>query len=239
MLSRPHLSVLLAALTSSLFATTAAEAAITFYDTQAAFDAAFPGDTHIDFTSLTPATGTSQVLPGGKVVVGGDTIFADHTLLALADSDPGPGPYGDYKTTFLSAQSIGDELDQITIETPGATALGFDYGSYADFPDFTLTVTLSTGESFTPPEPSDTAQFIGFSSGGTPITSVKISGVYAQGQLGGSVIDLIDISQAGVTVPPPVPEPAEWALMLLGFGLIGATLRRRQTAARPAFAAHI
>ncbi len=239
MFSHPRLSVFLAALTSSLFATTAANAALTFYDTQAAFDAAFPGDTHIGFTSLTPTSGTSQVLPGGKVVVGGDTIFADHTLLALADSNPGPGPYGDYKTTFLSAQSIDDELDLIGISAPGVTALGFDYGSYADFPDFNLTVTLSTGQSFTPLEPSDTARFIGFSSGGTPITSVKISGVFAQGQFGGSVIDLIDISQAGSTLPPPVPEPAEWALMLIGFGLIGANLRRRQATGRPALATHI
>jgi hypothetical protein len=27
--------------------------------------------------------------------------------------------------------------------------------------------------------------------------------------------------------PPPVPEPATWAMMLLGFGLIGFSLRRR------------
>lgn len=28
--------------------------------------------------------------------------------------------------------------------------------------------------------------------------------------------------------PPPVPEPAAWAMMLGGFGLLGATMRRRQ-----------
>ena len=31
--------------------------------------------------------------------------------------------------------------------------------------------------------------------------------------------------------PPPVPEPATWGLMLLGLGLVGATLRRRQAVA--------
>jgi hypothetical protein len=29
---------------------------------------------------------------------------------------------------------------------------------------------------------------------------------------------------------PPIPEPASWAMMIAGFGLAGATLRRRRTA---------
>jgi hypothetical protein len=29
--------------------------------------------------------------------------------------------------------------------------------------------------------------------------------------------------------PTPVPEPASWAMMIAGFGLVGATLRHRQT----------
>ncbi len=33
-----------------------------------------------------------------------------------------------------------------------------------------------------------------------------------------------------------VPEPATWAFMILGFGLIGATIRRRKVARRVAFA---
>lgn len=54
----------------------------------------------------------------------------------------------------------------------------------------------------------------------------------AQGQawLGGAAgaHDLSDLFKAGAT---GVPEPASWALMLSGFGLIGGTLRRRRTMA--------
>ena len=31
-------------------------------------------------------------------------------------------------------------------------------------------------------------------------------------------------------VPPPVPEPASWALMLGGFGAIGGAMRSRRKA---------
>jgi hypothetical protein len=230
-LSKIRSKLALAVLASCFLASTAARAAVTFYGSQAAFDAAFPGDTHIGFTSLAPATGDSVVLPGATTTIGGDTFSSNSTLLALADSDPGPGPYGDYKTTFISSQSIGAANNVLTITTPGVTALGFDYGSYVTFP-LTLTLTLNTGQTFSPADAFDSPQFIGFSSGGATITSITLSGVFAQGQLGGTVIDLIDVSQAGSAPPPPppMPEPADWALMLLGFGVTGASLRRRRAA---------
>lgn len=44
-------------------------------------------------------------------------------------------------------------------------------------------------------------------------------------------------SVSGRTATAPVPEPATWALMLLGFGFIGAALRRRrqQASSKPSF----
>jgi hypothetical protein len=34
------------------------------------------------------------------------------------------------------------------------------------------------------------------------------------------------------SISDPVPEPANWAMMIAGFGLIGATQRRRRLSAR-------
>jgi hypothetical protein len=34
-----------------------------------------------------------------------------------------------------------------------------------------------------------------------------------------------------VSVAPPVPEPHSWAMMILGFGLVGALVRRQRPAA--------
>ena len=43
---------------------------------------------------------------------------------------------------------------------------------------------------------------------------------------GAPELDLIRAAGFGVAVP----EPATWALMIMGFGLAGAGLRRRRTA---------
>ena len=45
---------------------------------------------------------------------------------------------------------------------------------------------------------------------------------------GGIYLDNITVFD--VTAPGAVPEPTTWALMISGFGLAGAALRRRRTA---------
>ena len=52
--------------------------------------------------------------------------------------------------------------------------------------------------------------------------------------LGPITVDVTVQVTPGVVVIPPggVPEPATWAMMLLGFGLIGGTLRARSTETR-------
>ena len=48
----------------------------------------------------------------------------------------------------------------------------------------------------------------------------------------GLAVDNFMLSAAGAA-PSAVPEPATWAMMIAGFGLVGGTLRRRRPAARP------
>jgi hypothetical protein len=70
----------------------------------------------------------------------------------------------------------------------------------------------------------------------SPLSSQVLSDFVARWQVtgpngGGSASGLGQIVPAGVPTPfdvSPVPEPATWGMMLVGFGLLGGALRRRR-----------
>ena len=68
-----------------------------------------------------------------------------------------------------------------------------------------------------------TASF-SFTGAGSPTTLALAAG---HGGNGGAFFDRISVTTSGVHTAP-VPEPATWALMIMGFGLTGAMLRRRR-----------
>lgn len=53
---------------------------------------------------------------------------------------------------------------------------------------------------------------------------------------GGNGINLVVYAGQGTPTPGGIPEPATWGLMLIGFGGLGAVLRRQRTKASPAVA---
>jgi len=100
----------------------------------------------------------------------------------------------------------------ITVSASGAYAIAFTYGSFFSAEN----VEILIGDKVVAIDPYvdiGPSAFIGFTST-TPITSVTFRG--------GDENDLYE-----VFVSPSVPEPASWLLMISGFGLAGAALRRR------------
>jgi hypothetical protein len=217
----------------SALAVTPAAAAITMYTTRAAFDAAIAGQTatNIDFDALHATTIAADPLDSGFVghstSVGVDTFTTpdpDVFMFAIG-SAPADGTFG---ASYLAAGTDCACAATLNIITPGVSAIGFDYGSRIDpfgddpllaFSPDPLIATLG-GQAFTLSRPTGSAQFVGFTFEGATVGGVTLSGIGDTG-FTGTEIDLIDVTQ----VNSAVPEPASWALMMLGFGGLGAILR--------------
>jgi hypothetical protein len=65
----------------------------------------------------------------------------------------------------------------------------------------------------------------------TATAATQVLSFLAKGTPGGAPpISFLD----GVSLMAAVPEPTSWALMIVGFGAVGATMRRRRTVAATA-----
>ncbi len=123
----------------------------------------------------------------------------------------------DYFSIHVNAMSTFsghvETIGAFTVNAPGTPNLAFtniqfsqwDGATVTSGPDdngeFTMVITPAAGQSF------NTISFFHFQAGAP----------------NGSVIRDLSYELAGLGVP----EPATWALSILGFGLVGATLRRR------------
>ena len=133
---------------------------------------------------------------------------------------------------YLTWANITGGTISLTINfNKATTAFGFDYfdtdysdsyqvnvpgGNLYNSPPFALAVgQASTG-------------FFGLVSS-TPFTSVFITDKYYGGYISDEGIDNLVTNGAG-SVVGGVPEPTTWALLVAGFGFVGATARRRRSA---------
>lgn len=124
----------------------------------------------------------------------------------------------------LSALGFFASTDTITFTFANAiTAFGIDINTFASS-NGAYAATLNTGDQafsiFETFPGVGTGQFLGFVSN-TPFTSVTV-------QAGTGFSYTLDTLRYGAReVVLGVPEPATWAMMLMGFGGVGYSLRRR------------
>ena len=211
-------------------AATAAQAAVTFtftpgsdtagtgYSPQAGYTVV---DNFNQASSLAPITGSGYSLQGpGTTTTGADPAF--------------PSNDG---TTYLSVEA-GGEAD-VTFAQAFNGSFQFDWGSIDDYN--TLTIHTTTGDVIYTPgsgaflNPANGDQFSGLTNGVFTIFGTDILGFSLASSRNSFEID--NFAVAGGLNPLTgggVPEPATWAMMILGFGTVGALMRRKRAQERQA-----
>lgn len=204
----------------------------------------FTGFTHINAGSLAnPAVVLDYGSTGGYGSGGGaygEAVPADDSVSAS------PDVAGAHAAYFVDDFAVGEAITQLTALHPGNYEIGFS-------------VYLPRNGANNPVDASfngsiigvDVANLVASQVGATQwynisgVASVTASGYYLTAFTYNSngypakdfVIDRVYVVAsnkiATYTIPPTptaaIPEPATWAMMFAGFGLIGASMRRRKT----------
>ena len=150
---------------------------------------------------------------------GGTVVFAN---------DLGTG--GSFTSSFSDSNLTNPFTETLTFTTAVAGSLSIVASTIAtaaendtDFTNVFLTGTGIVGQVLIPQltgDPSETRSLAGLGVGAGTFTLTMVGTPGTQnGSFGGSVAFLANQSA--------VPEPATWAMMLMGFGAVGYSLRRR------------
>ncbi len=202
-----------------------AQAAVTTYTSSATFNAAIAGFTPTveDFSS---GTAGQLIAPGGAF--NGNTYTP--TLTATLDATIITNQFNSFSGLSLGCdQSNGAaqfcfDGDSVTVTFAAPVfAVGAFFNVNANSGNFGLTVGSDTASSGSASYDTSTFVFAGLVSD-TSFTSAKFfSNSGGAGTASFNIPEIITGSKAGA-----VPEPATWAMMLVGFGGLGAMLRRRR-----------
>jgi len=168
----------------------------------------------------------------------GGSNYAVLTGTSTGGADPAVGGQGDpYMSVGTPAGNAGTiTFSFVTATSGGATQVGMDYGSADAYNTFVFHLSDGSVESYTGQDVID----IGIADGNQQAsnTNGRVTFTTAAGQYITSV-DLVSSQSAlevdNIGVISAVPEPGTWGMMLLGFGAMGASLRRRRRSL-PAFA---
>jgi len=207
------------ALMAALAISQGAQAAVTVYSSQSDFLAANVIANTADFEATTAGFVVDPFTEDGITFhnLAGGALYIAPAHAAATNPD----------TTSQVLEANGDENFQIALSSGlSFGAIGFEFYSNAYGP--TVFSLFSAGGgligSFTSTQAPNTLAFIGFGST-DPIAYVRNQ--VDRGYVENTAIDnvLVGAARAETGV---VPEPATWAMMIIGFGAAGSMIRRRK-----------
>lgn len=189
-------------------------------------------------TPATAATTVPSFSEGGAPLLPGETVIATFNSgdnggatgtysILTGDSGAGAEPAtGDQGDSYLSV--LGGGVANFTFGPVSYLAL--DYGSADTYNSFLLTLLDGTTELFTGQDIINSGIANGDQS--APRTNGRLAFTNALNPIVGlqltSAQNSLEIDN--VSVIAAVPEPGTWALMLLGFGAVGFSMRRKREA---------
>jgi hypothetical protein len=178
------------------------------------YDTAKAGSSHFQDASEELIYGGTQYGPpnpgiDAKVTIGSGTVDVLAGFSSYFITSQGAPAYTEHKIVQTSTGAFPGASSHISVDTTLFT------GSVPN--------RLADPFSGTPSGP-----FAAFSSGVFQDIVYDPQTGYAAEAKANLTVDHLTVAAAGV------PEPATWALMLIGFGGLGATLRRRSASTRPA-----
>jgi hypothetical protein len=194
------MAIALAVPTLSALSVSPAQAAATVYNDRASFNSASIGVSTIDFEGLVPGNGFIPIsTPPGVTLQGVNFNVTQGNLILAAPINYGPS---------ATIASNGATNLQITLPN-NISAVGFDFTLVGDPAPRIVTITLSSGESYSRTSASGNGspsfQFFGVTSS-SPIQFLQISSTNPTSTL---VLDNVSSGQAA-------PEPGSCLLMVAG-----------------------
>jgi len=180
--------------------------------------------------SLAAAANVKSYVTGNIVLFNGD--FQDDIGVATTDllfnqaldfvlSGSGGGYIGEYRGSFAAFASNDDGNNPIGLVNGNAGISGFGQGGSTGDVVVTAEGLLSPVTAGVPfPYNPGAVEF------GATVTGVNPARVLARFENGNPAI--IASSVGDISNPGVIPEPATWAMMILGFGFVGFAARRRR-----------
>ena len=221
-------------------ATVNATLAIDYFKVASGTDADFPGGfptvangSHLGLNGLPVGTGVADLVGGDSEIGWWDPALNSHVIadgtgtvsLPFAQNMYAPHGTGTNDTDFFQTAVL---TGAFTLANPGVVS--FNLGSDDD--SFIYVDNTLIGQN---PGIHATSN-VNFDSPTLGAGAHTVEVFYADRQHTGAFLSL-NLNSTDVVITPPtggVPEPAGWALMILGFGAAGAALRARRDAVRAA-----
>ena len=188
------------------------------------------------------AAATFTYTPGGGNLGSGEVLYADFDtvngsptgsgFLYLSPPSSGQGAEpatGDQGDRFFSVLAGGDAT--FTFDDP-LSQVGFDYGSADDYNTFVVFLASGGSQTWTGQDILNTVPAAANGDRSSMVTNGRLTFTASAGDAITGIRLLssrnsLEIDNIGIV--SAVPEPGTWAMMLLGFGAIGFTMRRRQS----------